>query len=136
MKTKLIVFFISFNLFLVLVACQTTPPSKLKEFDEVHLGAEKIDVLEKIGNPTFFDRKLGQDRWTYQMYEDNIRHEKVIYFLDGFVTYRGEPIPPFISAEEQDDINYEKNIILDLADAKSFSEHKLSSQKVPLQKSK
>ncbi len=114
-------------LFLALVSCQSAP-SLLKDFDNVPLGAEKIDVLEKIGNPTFFDRKLGQDRWTYQIYEDNIKHEKVVYFLDGFVTYRGEPIPPFISAEEQDNINYEKNIILDLADAKILSTNSKNSK--------
>jgi outer membrane protein assembly factor BamE len=93
------------------LACQS---SRLRSFDKLLLGQEKDTVLEVMGGPTYHERIQGQDRWTYILYESDIRHEKVVYFLDGFLTYRGLPIPPIISAEEQDSINAEKNLKLSL----------------------
>jgi hypothetical protein len=95
-----------------LTACQT---SRLRSFESIKLGEEKDIILEKMGSgPTYRERIEGQDRWTYIIYESDIRHEKVIYFLDGIVTYHGFPIPPIISAEEQDEINSAKNLQLAL----------------------
>lgn len=98
------------QLLLLLGACQTSP---IKDFNSIILGNDKSDVIEKVGGPTWVDRRQGQDRWTYILYQDGIRLERQITFLDGIVTYKGEPIPPFISAEEQDALNAEKNHILD-----------------------
>jgi hypothetical protein len=99
--------------FTLLTACQSQP---IKDFEKVSLGQDKSDVIETIGGPSWKDRRQGFDRWTYIIYQDGIRLEKEIRFLDGIVAYKGEPIPPFISAEEQDAINAEKNLIADRMD--------------------
>lgn len=109
-------------------ACQT---SRLKDFDRLILGQEKDMVLQTLGGPTYRERIQGQDRWTYIIYESDIRHEKVIYFLDGFITYKGLPIPPVISAEEQDDINTEKNIQLALKDQLEYEKYLKTKTNVP-----
>jgi outer membrane protein assembly factor BamE len=109
----LIFVLISFN------ACQS---SRLKGFDNLMLGQEKNTVLNLIGSPTYHERVKDQDRWTYIIYENDIRHEKVIYFLDGIVSYQGLPISPIFSAEEQDQINSEKNLHLANTEQKESSE--------------
>lgn len=101
-------------LIFLLTGSQACQSSRLRSFDKLMLGQEKDTVLEVMGGPTYRERIQGQDRWTYILYESDIRHEKVIYFLDGFLTYRGLPIPPIISAEEQDSINAEQNLKLSL----------------------
>lgn len=94
----------------LLLSCQSKP---ILEFETVVLGQDKSDVLEAVGGPSWSDRRKGMDRWAYILYQDGVRLERHIYFLDGIVAYKGEPNPPFISAEEQDEINLEKNLALD-----------------------
>jgi outer membrane protein assembly factor BamE len=106
-----------------LCGCQTAP---IKDFETVSLGHDKSDVLETIGGPSWQDRRKGFDRWTYIIYQDGVRLERQIYFLDGIVTYKGDPIQPFITAEEQDETNAEKNLALDRLEAS-----KMSSSKMP-----
>lgn len=86
-------------------ACQS---SQLKNFEQVSPNQEKDTVLEHVGNPTFKDRIKGQDRWTYVFYDNDKKYQKEIYFENGFVTYVGDPVPSFISAEQQDEINAEQ----------------------------
>jgi outer membrane protein assembly factor BamE (lipoprotein component of BamABCDE complex) len=128
-------FLILFLLVFLNLACQT---SRLKDFDKLMMGQEKDKVLESLGGPTYHERLQGQDRWTYIIYESDIRHEKVIYFLDGYLTYKGLPVPPIISAEEQDDINSEKNIqlaIKDQLDYETYLKNKSQISNVPQIKS-
>ena len=94
----------------LLISCQTAP---LKEFENVGLGHDKADVLEAVGGPSWKDRRQGMDRWTYIIYQDGVRLERQILFADGIVAYKGEPIPPFITAEEQDEINSQLNLSLE-----------------------
>jgi outer membrane protein assembly factor BamE len=109
-NTRIIALILILTLF---AACQS---SRLKSFENLTLGQEKDYVLDKLGNPTYTERINDQDHWSYIFYEDDIRHEKVIYFLDGYITFLGKPIPSIISAEEQDLINKEKNIQLSIKD--------------------
>ncbi len=99
-------------------ACQTPP---IKEFEDVSLGQDKSDVIEAVGGPSWRDRRKGFDRWTYVIYQDGVRLERQIHFLDGVVTYKGEAIQPFITAEEQDVINSEKNVMLDKLERGPYS---------------
>ncbi|MEY4617330.1 MAG: hypothetical protein RJB66_2290 [Pseudomonadota bacterium] len=99
---------------LLLVGCQTAP---IEDFNKVSLGYDKSDVLEIVGGPSWKDRRNGMDRWTYIIYQDGVRLERQIQFLDGIVNYTGEPIRPFISAEEQDALNAQKNLVLDRMEA-------------------
>jgi hypothetical protein len=91
-------------------ACQTPP---IKDFEHISLGQDKSDVIETVGGPSWSDRRKGIDRWTYIIYQDGVRLERQVHFLDGIVTYKGEPVQPFITAEEQDQFNAEKNLALD-----------------------
>lgn len=94
---------------LFLSACQTP---RIVEFESVNLGEQKTDVIEAVGNPTVAQRKSGQDRWIYRLYDKDILVEKWVIFQEGYVVYKGDPVPPLISAEEQDLINIKQNIEL------------------------
>lgn len=94
----------------LLSGCQTSP---ITEFSRINLGQDKSDVIEFAGGPSWKDRRNGMDRWTYILFQDGIRLERQVLFSEGIVAYVGDPIEPFISAEEQDLINAEKNIVLD-----------------------
>jgi len=89
---------------LSLTACQT---SQLKQYQQLHLGMEKHDVLEIMGSPYKTGRSNDQDRWTYIFYDNQIRNEKEVHFFEGTAVYIGEKSKPLISAEEQDRINAE-----------------------------
>lgn len=94
----------------ILTSCQSSP---IKDFEKVTLGHDKSDVIEFVGGPSWADRKDGFDRWTYIIYQDGVRLEREVRFLSGTVAYIGEPIKPFVTAEEQDVYNAEKNRVLD-----------------------
>lgn len=107
-------------------ACQSAP---IKEFDQVALGQDKSDVIESVGGPSWKDRRKGFDRWTYIIYQDGVRLERQIHFLDGIVTYKGEPVQPFITAEEQDEFNSEKNLALEKMERERYSSSTASGKK-------
>lgn len=90
--------------------CQSSP---VAEFSRINLGQDKSDVLEHAGGPSWRDRKHGLDRWTYILFQDGIRLERQVLFSEGIVAYVGDPVEPFISAEEQDSINAQKNLTLE-----------------------
>jgi len=104
--------FLLFYLFgtLTIIGCQTSP---IVEFSRINLGQDKSDVIEHAGGPSWSDRKNGLDRWTYIIFQDGVRLERQVLFSEGIVAYVGDPVEPFISAEEQDQINTEKNLALD-----------------------
>lgn len=95
---------------LFLSGCQSTP---IAEFSRINLGQDKSDVIEFAGGPSWKDRRNGMDRWTYILFQDGIQLERQVLFTDGIVAYVGDPIEPFMSAEEQDSLNEEKNRVLD-----------------------
>ena len=76
---------------LFLSACQT---NMLKEYQSLHPGMEKDDVLDKMGNPQRTQRFHGKDRWTYVFYHDRIRYEKEVQFFEGNAVYVGEISQP------------------------------------------
>lgn len=67
--------------------CQT---SMLAKFKEVKPGMEKGEVLDLIGSPRMAQRFHGKDRWTYVFYDDRIRFEKEVHFLNGDTVYVGD----------------------------------------------
>lgn len=92
-------------------ACQT---SRVKEFEEVHSGMSKSEVLSAIGGPVRMQRWHGRDRWEYRIYDSlssNPGHEIVreVHFEDGKATYVGAAIKPAVSAEDQDRFNENYN---------------------------
>lgn len=110
----------------VLLGCQSEP---INDFNKVSLGHDKSDVLEVVGGPSWKDRRNGMDRWTYIIYQDGVRLERQVQFLDGIVTYSGEPIQPFLSAEEQDYLNAQKNFTLDRMETARGPQDKRSQPK-------
>lgn len=85
------------------VGCQT---SRLKEFETVHGGMSKDQVLELVGGPKRTQRWHGRDRWEYRFYnttEGDVIRE--VHFENGKSTYVGSAIKPAISADEQDLLN-------------------------------
>ncbi|MBK9323032.1 MAG: outer membrane protein assembly factor BamE [Bdellovibrionaceae bacterium] len=91
---------------LFLVACQT---NMLKQYESITAGMEKDDVLSKMGSPQRTQRFHGKDRWTYVFYEDRIRYEKEVQFLNGNAVYVGDPWRPETSATEVDAKNEASN---------------------------
>lgn len=87
-------------LFLV-SGCQS---SMLRSFDQVQAGMDKHQVLEAMGSPTTTTRMHGKDRWIYRFYDDKIRFEKEVHFLNGIVVHKGEAWEPTAekSAETKD----------------------------------
>ena len=63
-------------------------------FNKVKTGMDKDDVLETMGSPRSSQRFHGKDRWRYVFYEDNIRYEKEVHFLEGLATYVGDTWEP------------------------------------------
>lgn len=74
-----------------LSACQT---SMLRSFEKVHPGMDKHQVLEKLGSPNATTRFHGKDRWIYRFYDNDIRFDKEVHFLDGITVYVGDPWTP------------------------------------------
>lgn len=91
---------------LLLTACQT---NMLNEYNKLHLGMEKDDVLEVMGSPQRTQRFHGKDRWTYVFYQDRIRYEKEIQFFEGNATYVGDIWQPEVSAAQADAKNEAEN---------------------------
>ena len=92
---------------LCLGACQS---SRVKEFEQVHSGMSKSEVLSAIGGPVRTQRWHGRDRWEYRMYgslngEAAKEIVREVHFEDGKATYVGNAIKPAISADEQDRLN-------------------------------
>ncbi len=80
------------------MACQT---SQLSEFNKVKTGMDKDQVMVLMGNPERTERLHSKDRWTYVFYDERVRYEKEIHFLDGISTYVGEIWEPEASKSWQ-----------------------------------
>lgn len=87
-------------------ACQSSPS---RDFDKVSQGMTKGDVLEIMGSPSWTLRWKGMDRWNYSFYQDESLIQKELHFNAGKVQYKGDPLVPLISAEDQDRINEDSN---------------------------
>ncbi len=89
-------------------ACQT---SMVKQFESIRPGMEKNDVIGLMGSPNQTLRVHGKDRWYYNFYEDKIRFEKEVQFINGIAVYTGEVSqPPVVeSASAQDARNLESD---------------------------
>ncbi|WP_413576637.1 outer membrane protein assembly factor BamE [Bdellovibrio sp. HCB290] len=72
-------------------ACQT---SMLKQFESIKPGMEKDDVLNIMGSPNQTQRVSGKDRWYYTFYDNRIRFQKEVQFVDGSAIYIGEVSQP------------------------------------------
>jgi outer membrane protein assembly factor BamE (lipoprotein component of BamABCDE complex) len=83
--------------------CQTARP---KEFNSVHVGMSKDEVLDAAGNPTVTRRWKGKDRWIYTYPSVDT---KEVHFVDGKAVYVGVAYQPPVSAEDQDQRNDETN---------------------------
>lgn len=87
--------------------CQT---ARYKEFETIHGGMTKGEVLAAVGGPDRTQRWHGRDRWEYTLYGhpdgDLVRE---VHFENGKSTYIGPAIKPAISASQQDLMNDQKN---------------------------
>lgn len=87
-------------------ACQTSP---LDDYNKLHAGMEKDQVLDIMGSPQRTERFHGKDRWTYIFYDHNVKYEKEIHFLQGNAVYVGNVWEPTVSAAEVDAKNEASN---------------------------
>lgn len=78
-----------------LTGCQT---NMKKAFEEIKLGMDKDQVLEIIGGPRAVTRFHGKDRWFIMFYDEGLRHEREIHFLNGIADYVGNP---YVAPEEK-----------------------------------
>ncbi|WP_413559490.1 outer membrane protein assembly factor BamE [Bdellovibrio sp. HCB209] len=76
---------------LLTTACQT---SMVKQFESLKPGMEKDDVLDRMGSPNQTQRVSGKDRWYYNFYDNRIRFNKEVQFVDGMAVYIGEVVQP------------------------------------------
>lgn len=106
-------------------ACQT---SMVKQFENIKPGMEKDDVLNLMGSPNRTQRFHGKDRWTYVFYDQRIRFEKEIQFLEGNAIYVGDvwQPEPENSAVAIDKRNDEKNLLLDSQMIKDIQKYRNS----------
>jgi outer membrane protein assembly factor BamE len=88
----------------MLSACQSNPK---KQFESLKMGMEKTDVLEEMGTPWTTTRLHGKDRWIYVYYDDGIRYEKEVHFLNGAAVYIGDTWKP--AEEKQAEVKDKKN---------------------------
>ncbi len=88
------------------MGCQSSPS---RDFDKVSPGMTKSDVLGIMGSPSWTLRWKGLDRWNYTFYHEDNLVQKELHFDSGKVAYKGDPILPLVSAEDQDRQNDEAN---------------------------
>ncbi len=108
-------------LVLFLAACASSP---LSEIDKIREGMNKQEVLAKAGSPDRTRFKNEKDEWSY-IIRDRSNHATItreIHFFNGQVVYIGGPIPPRISAEEQDNINLQNHLSAMAAEMKFQNE--------------
>lgn len=82
-----------------ILGCQSSP---LKDYESLHAGMEKNDVLNIMGSPQRTQRFHGKDRWTYIFYDHNLRFEKEVQFFEGNAIYLGDTWEPEVSAAQVD----------------------------------
>ncbi len=79
---------LAFTLFIFgLSGCQT---NMKKAFEEIKPGMDKAQVLEIIGGPRAVTRFHGKDRWFIMFYNEGVRYEREVHFLNGVADYVGE----------------------------------------------
>ncbi len=115
-----------FILLLFVLGCQS---SLLKDFSSLQLGIEKNDVLETMGSPRATTRYHGKDRWMYRFYDDGIRFEKEVHFLDGIAIYVGDSIEPELTkiAVDKDALNLKLDLQLAEAAEKNRAQAKANA---------
>jgi len=105
---------------LFLTACQT---NMLREYNKLHLGMEKDDVLNVMGSPQRTQRFHGKDRWTYVFYNDHIRYEKEVQFFEGNAVYLGDKWEPEVTAAQVDAKNEASNKSLEEDTVRKYQEN-------------
>jgi outer membrane protein assembly factor BamE (lipoprotein component of BamABCDE complex) len=103
-----------------LVSCQ----SHLEKFDSLKVGMDKDDVLSEVGSPKTTLRRSSTDRWLYSIYDQNKSNEREAHFINGVLTYKGQPIPPKISAQKQDQLNKQANALAEVSSQQRKQERK------------
>ena len=68
--------------------------SEVRQFSNVKTGMEKSQVLGLMGSPWTTTRFHGKDRWIYVIYEEGVRHEREVHFLNGSAVYVGDAYKP------------------------------------------
>lgn len=105
---------------LLLSACQT---NMLKEYNKLHIGMEKDDVLEAMGSPQRTQRFHGKDRWTYIFYTDRVRYEKEVQFFEGNAIYVGDKWEPEVTAAQTDAKNEAENKAVEEETVRKYQEN-------------
>lgn len=116
-------------LVLFLAACASSP---LSEIDKIREGMNKQEVLAKAGSPDRTRFKNEKDEWSY-IIRDRNNHATItreIHFFNGHVVYVGGPIPPRISAEDQDNINLQNHLNAMAAETKFQNEMQSRKAKI------
>ena len=118
-----------FFLVFTLNAWAGTKPS-ISDFNkDVKIGMLKTEVIAELGSPFTSRRWHGRDRWIYHFYKkdgDIVKKiTKELHFENGVVVYKGDPIKPKVSAEEQDEMNLQEV----LADQKAWEKRKEDAKK-------
>lgn len=93
----------------LLFGCQSSPK---RQFEKVQVGMEKVDVLQLMETPWTTTRLHGKDRWIYIFYDNGVRQEKEVHFLNGAVVYAGDALKPAPekTAEAKDKKNQEDEL--------------------------
>ncbi len=73
---------------LSLMGCATP---LVKKLEEIRVGMDKADVLEKVGNPKRVRRVGGRDEWVYVVKTQEADEEYRFYFEAGRLVERLSP---------------------------------------------
>jgi outer membrane protein assembly factor BamE len=109
--------------FSVLSACQSNAK---RQFEKLSPGMEKVEVLELMETPWTTTRLHGKDRWIYVFYEDGVRFEKEVHFLNGKAVYIGDTWKPADdqTAESKDKKNADNEVKIEEEEKKHKEELK------------
>lgn len=96
-----------FTFLFLLASCVTKPAD---DFAKLKPGMDKGQVLEIMGDPTYKNRRRGQDHWTWVYFDDTGKKEDSVHFEDGSAIYIGAKAKPEVSAEDRDKANEQANM--------------------------
>ena len=91
----------------LLMSCQLWS-TRQDEFNQVHVGMTKPEVIKVLGSPSWSDRKDNEDRWIYFLDSHDRTSERLVYFKQGLVSRKGLRDKPSLSAEEMEALKKER----------------------------
>jgi hypothetical protein len=97
---RLAAFFVFLSLCFALFSCSHNP---YQDFEQVHIGDDKEQLLEKVGSPLRSSHSNGRDLWTYRFYvNDQMIYKDVTLMNDHIISIENSKEIDFKAIEEKE----------------------------------